>query len=530
MSKMKKSRIFLIIIFVVLIIFGTAYFKSINVRVNVKKGELGELTAEQKLEDFNYLYDIIKNNYPYIEVLKRKTGYDFLSKKEELKNMVISSKDNVEFYENIDKMLYLLQNGHTNIIEPSDYDMYKGTYKGLGNYAWKKVIANKSVEIKYSKWSEIIKSESFIVPIAFKYVEGKYIAYKSITEDDKLKEYDIPKFSTLLEVNGKDIDKFLISNTDSFYLSFDFKRNKLKVNVLVLPCRQDEIISVKLKTLDGKIIDRTLKGENVKWKKNKNEKPDKVYDTQIIDKDKIAYLKVWSLSYEYVDKDKEGIYSFLKSVKDYPYLIIDIRGNGGGSENYYKNIISPLINKNISARFYILFRGGSEIKPFLASRGILTKSIDKLPKELNYPEEVKDLFWGYIESNKKIAPKNSVGFKGKIFLLVDDYVYSSAETFAALSKATGFATLVGTVTGGDGIGIDPAVAVLPNSGLLVRFPLDMGLNPDGTSNEEYHTQPDIYVEWKYKDFIKAVEYGENNKDSIINPYDTILNYTIDLCK
>ncbi|MCX7885049.1 MAG: S41 family peptidase [Caloramator sp.] len=526
----RKGKLIIMISAFILMIFGFFLLRFINFSVNIKKGELGELTKDQKLEDFNYLYDVIVNNYPYIEVLKRKIGYDFLSKKEELKNMVVSSKDNAEFYKNIDKMLNILQNGHTNIISPLDYDMYKEAYKGLENYAWRKVISNKDVEKKYNKWKEIIKSESFIVPIAFKYVEGNYIAYKSINGNDKFKEYDIPKFSTLLEVNGKEIDKFLLSNIDNFYLSFDFKRNKLKVNVLVLPCKKDEIIKIKLKTLNGKIIDRILKGEKVNWESTKKEKPDKVYDTRIIDKNRIAYLKVWSFSYEYVEKDRDGIYSFLKSIKDYPYLIIDIRGNGGGSENYYKNIISPLINKNIRASFYILFRGGREIKPFLVSRGILTKSVDKLPKNLNYPKEVKNLFWGFIESDKKIAPLNPVGFKEKIFLLVDDYVYSSAETFAALAKASGFATLVGTTTGGDGIGIDPAIAVLPNSGLLVRFPIDMGLNPDGVSNEEYHTQPDIYVEWKYDDFIKAVEYSDKNRDNTINPYDTILNYAIDLCR
>ncbi|EYE89709.1 hypothetical protein Q428_00895 [Fervidicella metallireducens AeB] len=60
--------------------------------------------------------------------------------------------------------------------------------------------------------------------------------------------------------------------------------------------------------------------------------------------------------------------------------------------------------------------------------------------------------------------------------------------------------------------------------------MDMGLNPDGASNEEYHTQPDMYVEWNLDDFIKSREYAEKNKDYIVNPYDTILNYTINMCK
>ena len=76
---------------------------------------------------------------------------------------------------------------------------------------------------------------------------------------------------------------------------------------------------------------------------------------------------------------------------------------------------------------------------------------------------------------------------------MDDAVYSSAESFAVWANATGLATLVGTRTGGDGIGFDPLVVALPNSGIVVRFPADMGINPDGSVNEESQTVPDVVV-------------------------------------
>lgn len=526
---LKKLNGILIAVICIISILAFAYYKYLYVDINVNSGTLKELTDKEKIEDFEYLYNVIKNNYPYLEVVKRKTGYDWLNNKEEFKNMVLSSKDNIEFYHSIEKILYLLQNAHTGVIKPVLYPMYKDAYKKLNYYAWKKILTNENINKKYSYWEKIIKDEKNIVPIKFAYVEGKYIAYKNIDDEDNFKIYDIPKFSALIEVNGILIDKYVLSKMDSMYLNYDFKRKKLKANDLIIYCNENEYVNLKFITLDGKIIERNLKGENIKFKKY-NDLPDKLYNTQIIEKDKIAYIKISSFSYEYVDKDKEGIYSFFKSIKDYPYLIIDIRGNGGGSESYYiENIVSPLIDKEMSAEFYLLFRGGKEIRPFLTSKKILKKSINKLPKGLNYPEEIKDMFAGFIKSERKIHPQNSVGFKGKIYLLVDDRVYSSAETFSAFSKASGFATLIGTETGGDGIGIDPAFLVLPNSGLLIRFSIDMGLNPDGTSNEEYHTQPDIYVEIKEKDFKNYIEYNERNKDNILNPYDTVLNYTLSIC-
>jgi C-terminal processing protease CtpA/Prc len=122
----------------------------------------------------------------------------------------------------------------------------------------------------------------------------------------------------------------------------------------------------------------------------------------------------------------------------------------------------------------------------------------------------------FTTASKTIKPQNSVGYKGKVYLLVDDYVYSSSESFAAFSKASGFAELVGITTGGDGIGIDPCMLALPNSGLVVRFSLDMGINSDGTVNEKEHTKPSIYVGTSYEDFLQGK--------------DTILNKALELCK
>lgn len=53
---------------------------------------------------------------------------------------------------------------------------------------------------------------------------------------------------------------------------------------------------------------------------------------------------------------------------------------------------------------------------------------------------------------------------------------------------------MGSPTGGDGLGWELAICRLPNSGLVFKFPMAMGLNPDMTANEETHTMPDVPVE------------------------------------
>jgi hypothetical protein len=67
--------------------------------------------------------------------------------------------------------------------------------------------------------------------------------------------------------------------------------------------------------------------------------------------------------------------------------------------------------------------------------------------------------------------------------------------------------------------------LLPNSGIIIRFSSCMGLNPDGTANEEYHTTPDIYVEQSFEDFIDIIDHNEVPLGGI-SKYDTILNHVL----
>ena len=72
-----------------------------------------------------------------------------------------------------------------------------------------------------------------------------------------------------------------------------------------------------------------------------------------------------------------------------------------------------------------------------------------------------------------------MNYQGRIFLLVDDNVYSSAESLAAFCRGSSWATVIGGCTGEDGVGFDPALVALPNSGMTLRFSSMIGLNPTG---------------------------------------------------
>ena len=505
MRILKKILMGLIVTVTVLFLIGFFAFKLlVSPEKIVKTGPLKELTTEEKLEDFRYAFATLKDSFPFFEIEKGKTGFDWLSNKDKFEEQIKETKNNEEFYNTLKGIVAMIQNGHTGILSPTYYEDMVPGYSSITNHAWGQVLTQKGVKEKYTDWAKIVKENKVVLPIKLRYVEGRYI----VTEDFK----SIKKGYIIDSIEGKSIDAFFKDNLDKYYLNYDDKRDKLYVkssSIIVASGRHYKVSAV---SKDNKRKTEYL--TPVKQEPNITSLVSTSYsEEKILKENHIAYLKVKSMSNKTLEADGKKILEFYKSTKDYPYLVIDIRGNGGGTDIYWqKNIVEPLISEAKSYEVAMAYKG-NYIDPFLIGRGIITKPIDKLPEEFtsNYALAMER----FTATSRTVKPKNTVGFKGRIFLLVDDYVFSSSESFAAFCKATGFAELVGTTTGGDGIGIDPCVMGLPNSGLVVRFSLDMGISSDGTVNEKSHTKPNIYSETTYEDFIQGK--------------DTILNKVLEIC-
>jgi hypothetical protein len=370
----------------------------------VKKAEQKELktlTKEEMLQDFNYMYSILKENYPFFEVNKRLNNVDWLANKDKyIHKISINSISDKYFFEALQSILEELNNDHTHILDEYSYIYMRMLYEDLAK-----------VDASYSPWCEVLQ-------------------------------------------NKKAQDRY-------------------------------QIEQISMESVD-KANNNFITPENVR--------------TDKVIKNKVAYLGIKSLNSFNMDGDNKIITPFLKEIKDYKALIIDIRGNVGGNSSYWAdNIVPLLIKKDLSYKYYSLYRGGNYTEPFLISKtGAKYDKLNPIENLLRenldtYVPEIRSDFRCYYESIMTVKSRNYVGFKGKIYLLVDRGVFSSSEKFAAFSKDSGFATLVGETTGGDGIGSDPLLCVLPNSGYILRFPSIMGLNSKGYCNEEYKTQPDVKI-------------------------------------
>ncbi|MBO3443038.1 S41 family peptidase [Clostridium sp. CCUG 7971] len=373
---MKRKVLFTIIIFIFVIFLGTRFYNKSD-----------QLSTKEKVSDFKYVYNIIKDGYPYLDVNMRRNNINWLDNKDKYLKRIKDTKNDEEFIEELSSILSDLGNRHTEVIDNKNrYELFKKSYS---NNNWYDFLDDKKVVDRYNSIRPKIK----------------------ISKDIFLKK----------ELTLKDIVK-----------------------------------------------------------------------------DEVGYIYLPSMASRNgsTDKDLNMIWDYINASRKYKALIIDIRGNLGGSDSYWQGIVSRLIKNDTIINGYRVYRNSSKIvKKYTNVRNIGLKPIEKLPQSIliNAPQEIFNDFSDFEEASYTIKAKDNLNFEGNIYLLIDDKVYSSSESFSMFCKETNFATLIGKTTGGDGRGLDPILFKLKNSGLIVRMASGMYLNKDGICDEEFKTTPDFKV-------------------------------------
>jgi len=218
--------------------------------------------------------------------------------------------------------------------------------------------------------------------------------------------------------------------------------------------------------------------------------------TKILEEGRIAYLSVGSFWVQHDDYRRETrqISDFYDDIRNYDHLIIDLRRNSGGDPGYFTGpIMGPIIAQNVDVSGFAFFSQGDytlelfppeEIREIMTVRNfdpLLNLSLDSpmLPisemldeydlSEINIAdmERMDNVF--AISTNVRATHIPPVNI-GKVWFLTGPRMYSAAQISAWIAKESGFATLVGDITGGV-YGGPRTIMTLPNSG--IAFTMDM---------------------------------------------------------
>lgn len=480
------------------------------------------LTAEQMLEDFEYLFTVLRDNHPYLALKARAEGYDWLAHKDEFGKAVGESTDDRSFAQAIASMLRQINNGHTDIVPAS----FVKDVAGWNEEPWKAIAKDTSAShIDY--WCNLAQPPAATAaserqsPFLAVYNAGEYVIVAAAPSKD-IQDLLEPGM-VVLEVNGRPAQDYVKSQRGlpvpwQSRLRFDPARRVVYQRELALPSSGEPItLTVRF---HGETFSLKVPWATTPWNRacpwpptysggKGSGSPNLYMDT--LGDGKVAYVQIRSFLPR--PEDPQILAGFFESAKDLPAIIIDIRGNSGGNTTYWMNdIVGRLTPEPVECTYYLACRPGDYIRPFVQAKAQavslsqLTKGelLDRAGERLrpNIPPEVLTYdFADPFALRMVVNSRDSIRYRGRVFVLADDLSFSGAEGFAAFCKATGFATVVGTWTGGDGSAITPVFVSLPNSGMVVRFPVVMGLNPDFAANAETHTRPDVLVEQSVGDIV-----------------------------
>lgn len=159
-------------------------------------------------------------------------------------------------------------------------------------------------------------------------------------------------------------------------------------------------------------------------------------------------------------------------------LIIDLRGNTGGTGALYEKVFSYLTQRPFRDSQYaytnfneVPMEEKLVITPLFLSNGVTDKTgLNAYLKSL-YPKAVQGKYYWADDKNPSIMP-NDRTFKGQLYLLVDQRVASAASHLASLIKSYTNAIVIGKETVGgyyEHNGHLPLVYELPNTGIQTGF-------------------------------------------------------------
>ena len=237
----------------------------------------------------------------------------------------------------------------------------------------------------------------------------------------------------------------------------------------------------------------------------------RIFETKIIEYDRIAYINFSTFLSHYAQLPdshvRDELFEFIYKVKYYEHLILDIRGNTGGSPRLALDaFIAPNLQKPFSREYLGFFMDTPLFRLHLNHFRLIPNIGFFIPHHRTHIAEdfvsvnalpymnQDDLqgFDGVIELSHLIYPNNTnYAFAGQIWLLVDAQVFSGAEMFAHSAKITGVMTLVGETTGGSlgGDGYLIASVALPNTGVHLTFDMLYITDAYGRALEEFRTVP-----------------------------------------
>jgi len=453
--------------------------------LSIKSQEL-ELSKTQMLEDFNETVSYINTFAVHKDLNAIRLGIDYNKEYTALRNTINEQTSICEFKDILERAIQLVQDMHCSFMSYDYFEAY-GKYQKKFNFK-----NSQSYErIKYFEEYCAAKTINLKLPLLYK--NGDYVVYA----DFKYKNQSIKRGTKLMLYNNKKIKSFITDNYAKVWPILWDEQNNTPYNRSFYGAGKDQF-SLTFNEEQSRTIHFNLK-DSVTL----DQKPQRQVFYYSQSKEQAFYFKDQNTLYigmPFMDVEQgkniiKKVDSIHSKYGDFEKIIIDIRGNPGGNDMCWRNVLSHLIPQDVSFDIDLKYKYKKPVIDYYNKGKKKTKQ--ETIALLNDSE-----YWTQSNEIFTLKPhKKTIKHSGNIFVLQDKYIYSSAGNFSNFCLNSDKLISVGTTTNlVGGLQTEPLFFKMKHSELIFRIEPMLDFSGVKSINDFSHNNVEINIPTTVDDY------------------------------
>jgi len=389
---------------------------------------------------------------------------------------------------------------------------------------------------KYKQWFAALfwRAGPRQFPSSPAYIDGNYYIHGIHTLTTKEEDTLILKNAKIISYNDipyKDYVDARLRGSNS--IRWDFKRNQyfnksssfLRKGNLVIENENGNIDTVNLDKYYGidimQISDVSLLHQSdFKLLGHPSQREKKVL---YFEKDKILYIYLNDMN------DTENVFiekvKTLGKDKELKKVIIDVRGNRGGGDRFWHNLLKAIVADSLIYDVKMAYCNSEIMHKRLGVHASSAKvqTFEWLPNTEFLVAQYAPTYF--------VPDSNSLKYKGKIYVLQDEDVFSSGHALTSYCRHIEQLVSVGEPTGLlAGFGLMPLLYQLKNPKFSFRLAPAIDVTNVNSALDVYQDFPEILIEFPFEEKIKALDYKkfDMQNENCLYKYDYLFKKVLEM--
>ena len=527
------GAVILFIILLVAVLFGPFLYRYLFTQYSTKINTVEtSLTAEQRLSDFDYMYEVVCREHPNRGLYEQAYGISYDDEYNRYRELILNCDTDFEYLSYLTCFLRILPGQHNYMTIPN----YTKTAVN-GMFSLTDIYGSQDVRDYAYSWQADFRDdvEGYLDYniTGFKYVDGVYIGVDLSAAVSNSTDYP---YAQLISLDGKDpadmCFEFMSTRVPCYDSGNDrFYRPTLYFNDGIGIRHEAELLMP-----DGETITVDLYEDpafNLAISEGASSYPDlfgRDAGGTSEDVQEEVITDIWDDNFVpstyriYTDAGRHLVYldsltcdttegerlvrdltDALNEV-DAQTVILDVRSNGGGSSDFVTDQLLPvLFSHDLEFRYDVVGDKNDNTRhfynvPFYYFYNLLVFGSPVRTDADNF----------YVHEDMSVEGHAAEDYT--IYVLTSQDTFSSGDIIARLCQIYDNATVIGTNTGGEGICGSPFNCYLPESRFMFNYTPTM--NVEYPEDDVYGTEPDIYIPYTLDEYMQRASLRDAGADYV----------------